>query len=124
MKIDIPPLGLNEIVAIVTILTAAIPFTLWALVALVGRWFVSKKKYYADQRKVSQVLEGQLKMISDGHNKQVQAESKNHELLAAIKGLSHEVSEQKQVTRDNTTATIRLSEKMAVIEDRQTRGGG
>lgn len=120
---DIPPLDLNEVAALAGVVAIAVPLMAWLFVAFAGRWFVTKKKYYYDQKKIAEAMEGHLKLITDNQNEKKQSDAKAHELLHAIKDLSREVSEQKQVTRDNTSATIRLSERMAVIEDRHEREG-
>jgi len=118
---DLPPLDLNELAALAAVLGIVLPAITWGLVALVGRWFVSKKKYYFDQRKIADAMEGHLKLINDCQNKQTQSDSKRHELLHSIKDLTREVSEQKQVTMTNTAATNNLSQKLAVLEDRYER---
>jgi len=118
---DLPPLDLNEVAALAGVGAVVVPLLIWLFVSFAGRWFVTKKKYYYDQKKIAEAMEGHLKLISDCQNHQVQSEAKKHELLHAMKDLSREVSEQRQVTRDNTAATNRLSEKIAVIEDRHER---
>ena len=143
VQLDLPPLDLGEVAAIVGVLAVVGPaifaFVVWAA----GRFFVPHKTFWRENKRVKDALEAESKkrqealdthstktqeafqkhfeLIEECRNNNAQSDKKSHELLHAIKSLSSEVSEQKQVTRDNTAATNRLSEKLAVIQDRQER---
>lgn len=118
---DLPPMTATELATWVGIFAVVIPvmsaFTIWAL----GRWFVTHDVFWKQQAQTNEVHEKHLALINDCRNLAVQSDAKSHDLLHAVKGLTTEVSEQKQVTKDNTKATNTLSAKLAFIEGQSTR---